>query len=191
VPIVERTPDDCFEVFRAHVAGLVAATLPTLDPVVVRVAKGEDQPRATLAFIKGPAALGTNVGTLFVDLVQLLGTEREAKHRHRLRTVKYWYRLQETASGDPLIRWEYDSVSLPHCRHHVHLRSARLPVPGGELDLEHLHLPTGWVTIEEVIRFLIADMDVSPPCGVEWQDRVKESERRFYEDFTGKRYKPA
>jgi hypothetical protein len=43
------------------------------------------------------------------------------------------------------------------------------------------------VTIEAVIRFLIVDLEVEPPCGDEWADRIHESEKRFFEDFTGKR----
>ncbi len=189
MPIVERSPGDCFERFREYVAPLVAATLPTQTPVVVRVASDSDD-RATLSFVQAPVALATNVGVLHLDLVQLLGTEREAKHKYRLHTLKYWYRLQETREGDGLIRWEYNPGALPKCRHHIQLASARLPVADGELDLNRLHLPTGWVTIEEVIRFLITDMAVKPPCGDEWQNRLKGGERRFYEEFTGKRYKP-
>jgi hypothetical protein len=47
------------------------------------------------------------------------------------------------------------------------------------------------VTIEEVIRFLIVDLGISPPCGADaWARLLEESERRFFEDFTGKRYTP-
>lgn len=191
MPIFGRTPFDCLETFREHVASLVAATLPTKDPVVVRAAAGEDvTPRAALVFVRGPVAIETNVGTLFLDLLQLLGTEREAKRKHRLRTLKYWCRLQETTTGDALIRWEYEPAVLPRCRHHVQLRPARLRVATGELDLNRLHLPTGWVTIEEVIRFLVAEMGVTPPCGSEWGRLLADSERRFFEEFTSKRYKP-
>ncbi len=189
MPIFGRNPGECFERFREHVASLVAATLPTQEPVAVSAVEASDG-RATLAFRRGAAELSTSVGTLHLVVAQLLGTERERRRHHRLRTLKYWYRLQETAAGDAFIRWEYDPDVLPRCRHHVQLRLA-LPAAGAELDLNRLHLPTGWVTIEEVIRFLVTDMGVSPPCGGEWERRLADSERRFFEEFTGKRYKPS
>lgn len=189
MPLIARSPAACFETFREHVASLVAATLPTLDPIVVRSVEA-DPPRATLGFVRGPAKVTTNVGPLFFDLVQLLGTEEEARRKYRLRTLKYWYRLHETADGDAFIRWEYEPAALPCCRHHIQLDAAYLPVAGGELNLNRLHVPTGFVLMEEVIRFLIAEMGVHPPCDDEWQQRLAESERRFFEEFTGKRYKP-
>jgi hypothetical protein len=48
------------------------------------------------------------------------------------------------------------------------------------MDLDKLHLPTGWVTIEEVIRFLIAEMGV-PPKIDDWDDKLVESDRFFRE----------
>jgi hypothetical protein len=147
--------------------------------------------RATLSFARGPIALTTTVGTLFLEVAQLLGTERETRNKHRLRTVKYWYRLQQTATAEALVRWEYDPGVLPRCRHHVQFgRPTTLQIGMSGLDLNRLHLPTGWVTIEEVIRFLITEMEVRAPCGEEWRTKLADSERRFFEEFTSKRHKP-
>lgn len=44
------------------------------------------------------------------------------------------------------------------------------------------------MTIEQVIRSLIADLGMRPPCASRWPVVLSESERPFYEDFTGKRY---
>ena len=68
--------------------------------------------------------------------------------------------------------------------------ATRLAIGDGELDLDKAHLPTGWVTIEEVIRFLIFDLGMQPPCGDSWPDLLEKSERKFFEDFTGKRHRP-
>ncbi len=47
------------------------------------------------------------------------------------------------------------------------------------------------MTIEEVIRFLIVELEVKPPCGEDaWPAKLEESEKAFFEEFTGKRYKP-
>ena len=56
------------------------------------------------------------------------------------------------------------------------------------MDLNRLHLPTGWITIEEVLRFLIEDLGMKPPCGDSWARRLAESERAFYERFVSRRY---
>ncbi len=63
---------------------------------------------------------------------------------------------------------------------------ATVPLGDGHLDLDKAHVPTGWVTIEEVIRFLIVDLGVEPPCGSDWVQCVTKSETRFYQEFTGK-----
>jgi hypothetical protein len=45
------------------------------------------------------------------------------------------------------------------------------------------------VTIEELIRLLIHELGVVSPA-TDWPAILMESERKFFEDFTGKRYKP-
>jgi hypothetical protein len=65
---------------------------------------------------------------------------------------------------------------------------ATLPrIFGDALDLNRLHVPTGWVFLEAVIRFLIADFGVAPPCGTKWPGILADGERLFREDFTRKR----
>jgi len=46
------------------------------------------------------------------------------------------------------------------------------------MDLDKLHLSTGWVTIEEVIRFLIAEMGVKPKTA-DWDAELIKSEELF------------
>ena len=57
------------------------------------------------------------------------------------------------------------------------------------LNLNEIHLPTGWVTIEEVIGFAITELEVKPPCGSRWPSVLKISEEAFFDKFTGKRLK--
>jgi hypothetical protein len=47
-----------------------------------------------------------------------------------------------------------------------------------------VQVPTGWVTIEEVLRFLITDLDVIPPCDNAWAGKLGASEKEFYVNFT-------
>jgi hypothetical protein len=50
------------------------------------------------------------------------------------------------------------------------------------LPLNAWHLPTGWIAIEEVIRFCIVDLGVRPKAG--WQAVLAESHEKFTRDFS-------
>ncbi|MCW2995219.1 MAG: hypothetical protein JWQ18_2714 [Conexibacter sp.] len=192
MPIIERTPRKCFDVFTGHLRALVAATVTARHPI------GEipTQTRLQVGFREDvPIAVpvDTDFGRLHFYLGQALEAIEESG-RYRLTTQQYWYRLQHGASlrEQAVIRWEYEATMgrSRHARHHAQLR-ADLDIGDGTLDLNRAHLPTGWVTIEEVIRFLIVDLGMVPPCGDRWPDVLEQSERAFFEDFTGKRYKPS
>jgi hypothetical protein len=192
MPIRERTAKACVDVFVDHISALVAATVPTRGTPFLPWRTSDDF--VVVGFRKGqPAAvpLQTCFGRLHFYLCQAVEAAREPDTgTYRLRTLKYWYRLQREADpkAKALVRWEYDRKTdrASHSRHHVQL-PATLPVVDGELDFDKLHLPTGWVTIESVIRFLVVDLGVEPPCGDEWAERLHESEERFFNEFTGKR----
>jgi hypothetical protein len=199
MPITGRKPQECFDRFRAHVAKLVAATLPGSHAVGYLQSERDPQ-RLTLQFSGFSIPVKTAaIGLVHLSLSQLLQVvvDKDARRRNRCRleTLRYWYRLQR-ASGPKqkaFIRWEYDRSASPstktHCRHHVQLDAS---VQSGEfrLDLNKVHLPTGWVTMEEVLRFLIVELGVVPPCGSEWPELLAGGEVAFYRDFTSKRYTP-
>ena len=90
-----------------------------------------------------------------------------------------------------MLRWEYsaDTADGRECRHHFHANAA-IALGAGELGLQRLHLPTGWVLIEHVLQFLFHDLDVKPKTE-EWPRLLRESVTKFYEEFSGKRYKHA
>jgi len=46
------------------------------------------------------------------------------------------------------------------------------------MDLDKLHLATGRVTVEEVIRFLIAEVGVKPKAA-NWDEELIKSEELF------------
>lgn len=194
MPITGRTSAECFIRFETHVRELVAATVTTRHPVQRRFVTGE--PRMTLSFMEQqPIAvpIKTRLGRLYFYLGQALEAVKEGK-RFRLRTRQYWYRIQEKPelTEKALLRWEYDTETPrdAHCRHHSQF-PLELSLGDGRLDLDKAHLPTGWVTMEEVIRFLIVDLEVRPPCGSKWPDVLERSEEAFFERFTGKRHKSA
>lgn len=190
MPIVARTSAECFDRFRNHLARLVADTVTTTYPLTQ---KRPEQGRTIIGFRQGELVgvpLDTRFGRVYFYLSQSLKTVQRDDGLFRLKTRQYWYRLQADASrgAQAILRWEYDAETKRdrHARNHMQI-PAEVPIGDGIIDLNKAHLPTGWVTIEEVIRFLIVDLGVEPPCADDWPQILHESETMFYEKFTGKR----
>jgi hypothetical protein len=114
--------------------------------------------------------------------------DRTKKERtgYRVRTLAYQYRLSEGQSlDDPyVIRWEYNARehqtgTFP--RHHVHIPVALhcFQEPNTrELNLKQLHVSTGYVTLEEVIRFLLSELGLRAR-NRRWDNLLRKSERQF------------
>jgi hypothetical protein len=194
LPIIERRPARAFKRFRDHIRAVVGKTLPI--PAHVRVETTYTGTTGTLEFIRGDGVatavpLTTRFGDVYFTLTQFLEAVRDGR-RYRLTTKGYAYRLlnRDDPTSDAVLRWEYVS-DAPHdrwCRHHVQI-AATVALAGGALDLNREHAPSGWVTIEEMIRFLIHDLGVAPVTQ-DWPTLLADSERKFFENFTSKRYKP-
>ncbi|MBI3973577.1 MAG: hypothetical protein HY332_20070 [Chloroflexi bacterium] len=196
MPIEGRTPHECFAQFREHVAQLVAQTLSTHHQLRAIGVLGAPT-LARLSFRQGGESVGIPLDTAYGRLYFLLYHTVEAvpisRTRCRRRTLEYGYYLQETSDQRPaaLFRWEYEAVPpMDHPHQHVQIRttltSDALQRP---IDLAKVHVPTGWVTIEQVIRFLIADLGVKPLCGADkWEQVLHEGERKFLE-FSGTPYR--
>lgn len=200
MPIFGRKPWAAFKAFETHVQQLVGQLLPTQQPVNLMGSR-DDEDTAYLAFAprsgsaRPTVALATTYGRVQFYFRQELRVEHEKGTGFRLTTRRYWYHLYKGDAIDAFMRWEYVDRKLEpdarYPRHHLHVHDVVLPVgdSGAGIDLKKAHLPTGWVTIEEVLRFLINELGVTPPCGDRWNDELLDGERRFYEEFTSKRYK--
>jgi hypothetical protein len=191
MPIIERTPRACFEVFTDHMRALVAATVTARHPLQM-LPSGS---RMILSF-REEDPVAVPIDTAYGRLYFYLGQSLEAVEDpggYRLKTRQYWYRLQPDAAfrSRATMRWEYDAFTREdhHARHHAQTATT-VALADAELDLDKAHVPTGWVTVEEVIRFLIVDLAMTPPCGEQWPAVIAESETRFFQEFTGKRYEP-
>ena len=187
-----RTARECFDGFERELKTFIPKVLTTVPfKIFIRDCEGD------LKFPQGDDAISvpveTKLGTLYVYLRQQLSAEWiEEKDQYRLTTKRYWYRLCKNQDSQELIRWEYRKrdreINNSTCRNHVHIHG------GGAFSLEsnqklpvsRLHLPTGWVTMEEILRFLIVDLGFSPLCGEEWPQILGASEARFYRDFGAK-----
>ncbi len=112
MPIVERTPQECFDVFVEHVRGLMSATVTTRH-VIIPV-RGEE--RVTIAFRAGGPPIAVPLETRYGDLHFYFGHAAEAVKRddgkYQLKTRQYWYRLQHASefNAPAAIRWEYDRL---------------------------------------------------------------------------------
>jgi hypothetical protein len=192
MPIIERTPKAAFDVFTDHVRRLVASTVSVRYPLIAV----PSETKLVLSFREGnvPIAIPIDTegyGRVFFYLGQALEAVADSGG-YRLTTKQYWYRLQlEPAStAKAVLRWEYDATTERdrHARHHTQIAAA-VQLGAGSLNLNKAHIPTGWVTFEEVIRFLIHDLGLAPPCGDDWPNELANSEREFFENFSGKRYR--
>ena len=79
------------------------------------------------------------------------------------------------------MRFEYVSEdadpTFDHCRHHVQFHRDYHRTRS-DFSPAKLHIPTGMITIEEVIRFLILDLGVTP-LTKNWKPMLAASEARF------------
>lgn len=132
------------------------------------------------------AVLRTSHGPMEFFLAQRCDAVRTAKSRYRLRTLAYTYTLTVPGEPEPWVRWEYVRHREPSgavwARHHVQ-GLIRAPLGASDVGLNDWHLPTGYVPVEDVLRFCLADLGVKP-LREDWSEILEESYRRFREDFT-------
>lgn len=183
--VIARTPREVFRLWQGH-------HNQTLNKVLtgyrlrfpVRHAKQE---RTVLSFFKGEGEfiavpLAPSPWYLFVN--QRLQAVPHGRG-YSLQVLAYEYRIQRTPSreDEAEVRFEYVSPAVDpeffYSRHHVQFHRDFHGVRDG-FSLQTLHIPTGGVTIEHVIRFLIADLGV-PPLIETWGEELRKSEEQSQE----------
>jgi len=176
-----NSPDQVFSTFKDHLSQLLNRTVTQAPLTKLRVGT-----RVLVEFWQNGRPVCVRVGRgyhLYVG--QTLEAIEETRSRYRLKTVAYAYRIAEGPSFDDrcLFRWEYNAREYKDSlapRHHLHI-PAQLRCSGNRiLDTEELHIPTGWITVEEVIRFLIQELDVKPKSK-NWDALLCRSEEKFRE----------
>jgi len=195
--IIGRTPNACFEQFRAHVSTLISATL---GQQYVHFG-WEDDTKGTISL--GPAnshagvRLESGRGEFYLALKQNLEAVK-VEQSYQLKTRGYRYAISQSGElfTEASIRWEYTHKPPAgrQCRHHFQLGRIEQKAPsmdfnGVALDLNRLHTPTGFVLIEYVLRFIFTDMDVTP-ISFDWENRLSESEDKFFTEFSGRTSTP-
>jgi hypothetical protein len=186
MPFEGRTPREASQRYRNSLNSLLTHTI-TRTPLILVV--GERSGNITISFRRegqtSAAALSTRYGPVNLSLHQTLDAVEGQRERVRLRVIDYQYTITPLGADDPLFRWEF--VRFPSsgsfwCRNHLQ-GPINISVGGQAVNLNDWHLPTGWVPIEEIIRFCIVDLGVPPldpgsnaddiPT---WHSRLKESE---------------
>lgn len=101
-----------------------------------------------------------------------------------LTTLEYTYTLQSEADNDDswIFRYEYkrdQPADYPYPLAHVHVNAKS---PGGygteQKDFSDLHLPTGRVTVEAVVRHLICEHGIEP-ISPNWEQTLTDTEAAF------------
>jgi hypothetical protein len=184
VGLLGRSAEDVFRKFKDHLSGILNKTV-VQAPLSLILAP----PKAFLEFRQNDRSVCVKVGGRYHLYVgQTLEAIRQ-DDRYRLRTIAYAYRISEGPTFDDrcLFRWEYNARDYKPSlspRHHLHIPAKIQCMGNRELDAERLHIPTGWITVEEVIRFLIHELKVKPKSN-DWDEILKESEKKF-RDWTGR-----
>lgn len=116
------------------------------------------------------AATGGASG-LFLDVVvtfEVLGTaDRQRRHERRIATRMYEYRILDYHRTELLVyHWQpglrFAGPDIPH----IHLSAALMAqvdaISRLRIELDKLHLVTGQVSLQAVIRMLIAELKIAP-----------------------------
>ena len=183
--LVGRTPKEAFVFFRDHLSQLLNRTVTDAPLGLVQ---GTEPNSAYLSFRRGDNSIAAPLRSsgLFLFVGQSLIVKPKTAGRFtewRLKTVEYRYWIQGDSSFHTnawFFRFEYKSPKLRagmHPRNHLHL-PCLIPCVGSNLNLADIHIPTGWVTVEEMIRFLIQELGVKSRAR-KWHELLVESERTF------------
>ena len=174
------SPEEVFRKFKEHLDRLLHKTITEAPLVLLSVGAS-----AFLQFQRSERPICVPVGHRYHLYVgQTLQAARE-DGRYRLRTLAYAYRIADGPTFDDqcFFRWEYNAREHKQSlapRHHLQLPATIGCFGNRVLDTNKLHIPTGWVTVEEVIRFLIHELRVKPRTH-KWDGDLLASERLFRE----------
>lgn len=109
--------------------------------------------------------------------------DKEIEHGpYRVHTVEYWYQIDCPEDSQVLTyHWkpESDTTSLEQAPH-LHIGSSVVAndAPLMRKTFSKLHIPTGRVSIESIVRFLIIEIKVHPSV-IEWETVLDEGQRLF------------
>jgi hypothetical protein len=144
---------------------------------------------AMIGFRQGGAPTRARLTTKYGPVNLYVGQICESKlvpGGYGVATTNYKYTLTRGDQSEPFLRWEY-LKKWPHtssrwCRHHVQGAVDLSVGAGHSVSLNDVHLASGYVTLEEVIRFCIVDLGVKP-LGRTWHSTLEASYSAFKGTF--------
>ncbi len=113
-----------------------------------------------------------------LDVSVILRSQAEAP---RPVVAGYLYHLLDRSGREHLsFHWHPSGARSRITFPHLHVSAAlRNSTPGGELDvlpLDKIHIPTGHLTLANIVRLLVVELDVTPRVQG-WQERLDEADR--------------
>lgn len=111
------------------------------------------------------------------------GAHPDYPGEYKIFTDFYIYRVRFSEKPeDALFAWHWHPTARPEC--HIHIGAPHATAT----DLHRKHVPAGRVAFEEILLFLIREMDVVP-LKESWQDDLGDSLTRFeiFRSWTGSR----
>lgn len=173
-----RNPAEARGRYRGFIQGTLACVNKTVQLFVGSSPLGSEN-SVTLEPCESPIPLTTYSGErLYLKVEQQGEVIKDGRFRgeYRITTRSYHYAvLLGPASQEPIIAWDWHPGTSPdHAYPHIHT-SINDHLGRGI----SLHIPTGKrVTIEQVVAFLISEMDVVPVVE-EWAEILGEHQSRF------------
>ncbi len=120
---------------------------------------------------------------LFLTPFQLFRIIEDTRYdgEYKASTLAYIYAVQldapENEGDSEVIAWHWHPLTTPdRPAPHIHVRAERNDLG---VTMSKAHIPSGRVSFEEIIRFLIEDLHVEPDRPEDWQEIVGDSESRF------------
>jgi hypothetical protein len=108
----------------------------------------------------------TNLRLGFAFRLDISTVAEPDSHAYRIVPVSYGYRFSDRSGHELLAyHWHPDGLSSivhPHLHISSRVRSVPLEPDGGSLNLADHHIPTGSVTLVDVVRYLIDEIGIEP-----------------------------
>lgn len=136
---------------------------------------GGEEGELALTTSDDPISLRGEAGPAFLSAGQHFRTIQDERFEGewKVRTEGYAYRVALSEETGPfLFAWHWHPNTRPDP--HLHVGADHPEVT----ELPRLHVPTGRVSFEEVVRFLVTDLRVVP-ARRDWQETLAETESRF------------
>jgi hypothetical protein len=171
-----RTPHEAVHTFLTPLKAVVGCI--TSEGFVVRGTRAAGE-RQTAHFQDGFAILNLRTGqTLSLELYhRYIVSEVEGdRGPWTASTVEYVYELGDQG-GDLIAAWHWHPATTraDDVSQWPHLHAYGAPDP---LTLNKLHLPTGRVSLEAIVRFVIEDLEVVPRRS-DWASVLEQHEQEF------------